>query len=187
MNKKIPRTFQKKLIFFNFLTIICIASAISFYTFFSYKNDVIANETENSVNRLHSLSARLDIAYTEMINIVQNCASRKTLFLNSTRSTYAHSDEIQLYSANVLKDLCAVSGYNQYINQIIVYEKDSVCLQAGTSYGSLQAPESLMKTPWFDTLLTRELQAYELTLQDNIFFPLVLSGKSYNEMRIRLV
>ena len=171
MNKKIPRTFQKKLIFFNFLTIICIASAISFYTFFSYKNDVIANETENSVNRLHSLSARLDIAYTEMINIVQNCASRKTLFLNSTRSTYAHSDEIQLYSANVLKDLCAVSGYNQYINQIIVYEKDSVCLQAGTSYGSLQAPESLMKTPWFDTLLTRELQAYELTLQDNIFFP----------------
>ena len=171
MNKKIPRTFQKKLIFFNFLTIICIASAISFYTFFSYKNDVIANETENSVNRLHSLSARLDIAYTEMINIVQNCASRKTLFLNSTRSTYAHSDEIQLYSANVLKDLCAVSGYNQYINQIIVYEKDSVCLQAGTSYGSLQAPEALMKTPWFDTLLTRELQAYELTLQDNIFFP----------------
>ena len=171
MNKKTPRTFQKKLIFFNFLTIICIASAISFYTFFSYKNDVIANETENSVNRLHSLSARLDIAYTEMINIVQNCASRKTLFLNSTRSTYAHSDEIQLYSANVLKDLCAVSGYNQYINQIIVYEKDSVCLQAGTSYGSLQAPESLMKTPWFDTLLTRELQAYELTLQDNIFFP----------------
>ena len=171
MNKKTPRTFQKKLIFFNFLTIICIASAISFYTFFSYKNDVIANETENSVNRLHSLSARLDIAYTEMINIVQNCASRKTLFLNSTRSTYAHSDEIQLYSANVLKDLCAVSGYNQYINKIIVYEKDSVCLQAGTSYGSLQAPESLMKTPWFDTLLTRELQAYELTLQDNIFFP----------------
>ena len=171
MNKKIPRTFQKKLIFFNFLTIICIASAISFYTFFSYKNDVIANETENSVNRLHSLSARLDIAYTEMINIVQNCASRKTLFLNSTRSTYAHSDEIQLYSANVLKDLCAVSGYNQYINQIVVYEKDSVCLQAGTSYGSLQAPEALMKTPWFDTLLTRELQAYELTLQDNIFFP----------------
>lgn len=170
MNKKIPRTFQKKLIFFNFLTIICIASAISFYTFFSYKNDVIANETENSVNRLHSLSARLDIAYTEMINIVQNCASRKTLFLNSTRSTYAHSDEIQLYSANVLKDLCAVSGYNQYINQIIVYEKDSVCLQAGTSYGSLQAPEALMKTPWFDALLTRELQAYELTLQDNIFF-----------------
>ena len=151
MNKKTPRTFQKKLIFFNFLTIICIASAISFYTFFSYKNDVIANETENSVNRLHSLSARLDIAYTEMINIVQNCASRKTLFLNSTRSTYAHSDEIQLYSANVLKDLCAVSGYNQYINQIFVYEKDSVCLQAGTSYGSLQAPESLMKTPWFDT------------------------------------
>ena len=46
-----------------------------------------------------------------------------------------------------------------------------MCLQAGTSYGSLQAPESLMKTPWFDTLLTRELQAYELTLQDNIFFP----------------
>ena len=107
MNKKTPRTFQKKLIFFNFLTIICIASAISFYTYFSYKNDVIANETENSVSRLHSLSARLDIACTEMINIVQNCAGRKTLFLNSTRSTYAHSDEIQLYSANVLKDLCA--------------------------------------------------------------------------------
>lgn len=56
MNKKTPRTFQKKLIFFNFLTIICIASAISFYTYFSYKNDVIANETENSVSRLHSLS-----------------------------------------------------------------------------------------------------------------------------------
>ena len=37
MNKKIPRTFQKKLIFFNFLTIICIASAISFYTFFLIK------------------------------------------------------------------------------------------------------------------------------------------------------
>lgn len=99
MNKKIPRTFQKKLIFFNFLTIICIASAISFYTFFSYKNDVIANETENSVNRLHSLSARLDIAYTEMINIVQNCASRKTLFHSiRTAALHAHSDEIQLYS-----------------------------------------------------------------------------------------
>ena len=79
-NGKMPKTFQKKLILYNMLVIICIASAVSFYNYRSYCQDVIISETNNSANRVRTLSERLQVAYDEMVNIVLNCAERKSLF-----------------------------------------------------------------------------------------------------------
>ncbi|MCI8517079.1 MAG: sensor histidine kinase [Hungatella sp.] len=169
--KKIPITFRKRLILYNLLIIVCIAFTISIYTYSSYKKEVIANETASSVSRLHSLSFRLEMACDEMINIVQNCAGRKSLFLTSvlSGSETRSNKQTGIYASDVLKDLCAVSGYNQYIYKITMYEEDSLFIQAGTSSGSYNDADCLMAAPWFEELLNKDMREYTLTLKDNPF------------------
>lgn len=159
------------MILYNLLIIVCIAFLISIYTYSFYKNDVIANEAANSANRLHLVASRLEIAYDEIINIVQNCAGRQSLFLASILSGRDNrsNEESGIYAANVLRDLCAISGYNEYIHKITVYERDSLFIQAGTSYGNSNDAECIMAAPWFDELLNKNMQEYTLTLRDNPF------------------
>ena len=165
---KIPVTFRKRMILYNLLMIVCIAFTISIYTYSFYKKDAIASEAANSANRLHLVSSRLEIAWDELISIVQNCAGRKSLFLTSGRSSRT-SETYGIYASEVLKDLGAISGYNQYIHKITVYEKDSLFIQAGASYGSWNDAESIMAAPWFEELLNKNIQEYTLTLKDNPF------------------
>lgn len=172
MNKnKIPITFRKRMILYNLLIIVCIAFLISIYTYSSYKKDVISNEAANSANRLHLVASRLEIACDEIINIVQNCAGRQSLFLSSILSGggMRSNEESCIYAADVLRNLCAISGYNEYIHKITVYEKDSLFIQAGTSYGCSRDAECIMAAPWFDELLNKNMQEYTLTLRDNPF------------------
>lgn len=172
MNKnKIPFAFRKRMILYNFLIIICIAFLISIYTYYFYKKDVIDSEAANSANRLHLVASRIEIACDELVNIVQNCAGRQSLFLTSILSgrDSRSSEEAGIYAANVLRDLCAISGYNEYIHKITVYEKDSLFIQAGTSYGSSNDADCIMAAPWFDELLNKNMQEYTLTLRDNPF------------------
>ena len=170
-NNTIPITFRKRMILYNLLMIVCIACTISIYTYSFYRKDAIASETASSANRLHLLSSRLEIACDELINIVQNCAGRKTLFLTSVLSgrNTRSGKETDIYAAEVLRDLCAISGYNEYIHKITVYEKDSLFIQAGTSYGSWNDAGCVMAAPWFDELLNKNLREYTLTLKDNPF------------------
>lgn len=169
--KKIPITFRKRMILYNLLMIICIAFIISIHTYSSYKDDVVANETVSSLNRLHLLSSRLEIACDEMINLVQNCAGRKSLFFTSVLSERETSLDKKsgLYAASVLKDFCAISGYNQYIYKITVYEQGSLFIQAGTSYGSDNDVACIMDAPWFEELLHKDMREYTLTLRENPF------------------
>lgn len=167
---KIPVTFRKRMILYNLLMIICIALTISIYTYSFYRKDAIASETANSANRLHLVSSRLEIAWDELINIVQNCAGRKSLFMTSILSGRdSRSEKSGIYAADVLKDFCAISGYNQYIHKITVYKKDSFLIQAGTSYGGWNDADSIMAAPWFEELLQKNMQEYTLTLKDNPF------------------
>lgn len=167
---KIPVTFRKRMILYNLLMIICIAFTISIYTYSFYRKDAIVSETSNSANRLHLVSSRLEIAWDELINIVQNCAGRKSLFLTSILSGRgSRSEKSGIYAADVLKDFCAISGYNQYIHKITVYKKDSFLIQAGTSYGSWNDADSIMAAPWFEELLQKNMQEYTLTVKDNPF------------------
>lgn len=169
--KKIPITFRKRMILYNLLMIICIAFIISIHTYSSYKDDVVANETVSSLNRLHLLSSRLEIACDEMINLVQNCAGRKSLFFTSVLSERDASLDKKsgIYAASVLKDFCAISGYNQYIYKITVYEQGSLFIQAGTSYGSDNDAACIMDASWFDELLHKDMREYTLTLRENPF------------------
>lgn len=172
MNKNtIPITFRKRMILYNFLVIVCIAFIISIYTYSFYKKDVIDSEAANSVNRLHLVASRIEIACDEIINIVQNCAGRQSLFLASILSGYdsRSGEESQIYAANVLRDLCAISGYNEYIHKITVYEKGSLFIQAGTSYGSSHDADHIMAASWFHELLNKNMREYTLTLRDNPF------------------
>lgn len=168
---KIPITFRKRMILYNLLMIICIAFSISIYTYSFYKKDALASETAGSASRLHLLSSRLEIACDEIINIVQNCAGRKSLFLTSILSgrDTRSMEESSIYASDVLKDLCAISGYNQYIHKITIYEKDSLFIQAGTAHGSWNDAQCIMDAPWFDELLNKNMQEYTLTLKNNPF------------------
>ena len=66
--KSTPKTFQRKLILYNLLIVICIASAVSFFNYNSYRKDVIVAETKSSQNRINGLSARMGVAYDEMVS-----------------------------------------------------------------------------------------------------------------------
>lgn len=185
MGKKMPATFRRKMIGCNLLIIICIAAAISLYNYSSYKRDVIHNETSNAMGRINSLSARLSVACDEMINIVQNCADRKSLFLASSFDGYEQdTDKIRgLYAANVLRDFCAISGYSQYIYKITVYSKGSPVLSAGTSSGSTDDVARILDAPWFEEHLNQNGGEYCLTLEPNPF-PL---GRTSEPMLLPLV
>ena len=94
------------------LVIICIASAVSFYNYRSYCQDVIISETNNSANRVRTLSERLQVAYDEMVNIVLNCAERKSLFFATTLDSpnKPYNTSMTVYASDVLRDFCAISG-----------------------------------------------------------------------------
>lgn len=168
---KSSKTFRKKLILYNLFLIACIALAITFYTYQSYRKDVIRNETENSMNRITSLSGSFDIAYTEMVNILLSCAERNTSIL-STSSYKNRKDSfdnaIAVYSSDVLRDFCAISGYSKYIYKITFYNR-GLLLQAGAASGSLDDPETIMAQPWFQENLEKINSQYELSLVDNPF------------------
>ena len=148
-NGKMPKTFQKKLILYNMLVIICIASAVSFYNYRSYCQDVIISETNNSANRVRALSERLQVAYDEMVNIVLNCAERKSLFFATTLDSpnKPYNTHMAVYASDVLRDFCAISGYSRYINKIVLFHNGLV-LQAGNSFGASTDVENIMKAPW---------------------------------------
>ncbi len=170
MNPKqtfIPKTFQKKIILYNMLIIIAIATAVSYYSFTSYKKDVIANETRNSQSTIRLLSDRLNLAYQEMVNLLLNCSERQSQFFFGSAVSSAQS--MELYASNVLRDYCAISGYSKYIYRISLYKKDQFFLQAGSLFGSHQDLDLIMSAPWFKKRLTLTASQYTLSLEDNPF------------------
>lgn len=166
-----PKTFQRTLILYNLLIIICIASAISFHNYYSYRNDVIDNETRGSINRVTTLSDRMEVAYDEMINIILNCAERKSLFLTTTFYDYHegyNNPRAAVYASDVLKDLCAISGYSDYIYKITLYN-NGFLLQAGSSAGAANDTEMIMAAPWFEESLAKTKGQFLLKLVDSPF------------------
>ncbi|MEG0214947.1 MAG: histidine kinase, partial [Hungatella sp.] len=166
-----PKTFQRKIIFYNLLIVICIATAVSFYNYTSYRRDAVLTEIRNSTNRIQNLSDRLEVAYDEMVNILLNCTERKSLFLTTTFPNYLDGYQnaaASIYASDVLKDLCAISGYSDYIYKISLYNQGFL-LQAGSSAGSSNDAEIIMETPWFPERLTQTSAQYDLTLVDNPF------------------
>lgn len=188
----IPKTFRQKLILYNLALIICIALAITFYTYQSYRKDVMESAAENSENRITSLSDTFNVAYNEMVNIVLNCAERNTSILSSynyQNSNSSYDQAISVYSSEVLRDFCAISGYSKYIYKLTFYNR-GLLIQAGTSFGSTNDPYEIAAQPWFSENLNRTNSQYELTLVDNPFsmptpkmpklLPLIRPIRNYN-------
>lgn len=163
----IPKTFQRKIILYNLLIVVAIAIAISYYNYTSYKRDAVASETRNSQNTIRLLSERLEQAYEEMINLLLNCAERRSLFFVS--SSVSDSDAMQLSAAKVLKDYCAISGYNEYIYRLSLHDGDRYFLQAGSLAGTAQDYSCITSAPWFEEKLNLTTSEYQLTLEDNPF------------------
>lgn len=167
-----PRTFQYKFLLYNLLVVISIACAVSFYNYHSYYKDAIKSETENALNRVQILSDRMEVAYEEMVNIIVTCSERKSLFYDASLNQPDNRESVylKLFAANVLKDFCAISGYNKYIYKIALYNNGEV-LQAGSVYGSTHDIKDIQNAPWFHNLLSRENTQYLLSLEDNPFSP----------------
>lgn len=185
INKILPKTFRYRMILYNLLVIISIASAVSFYNYDIYRNDVIDSATENSINCMKTLSDRTDVAYSEMVNIILNCAERKSLFLTTVSKDYQSEREnnMTLDAATVLRDFCAISGYKEYIDKITLYNKDTLLLQAGTSPGSSNDVEAIMNAAWFHDFLYRNTAEYTLSLEENPF----ILGRSSNSYILPLI
>ncbi len=163
MNKRkqpfsLPRTFQFRMVFFNMLIVMVIASAVSFYNFQSYRQKM----TEQ---------AAVETAYNEMVNLVVNCAERMSLFFSNSYHNQPVYDNIRsnVAASYVLKDYCAISGYSDYIYKITMYSRDRFVLQAGSSEGYSGDVESIMTAPWFSEYLTQTSSQYSLRLAENPF------------------
>ncbi len=171
MKKKLPKTFSARMILCNMLIIFCISGFISIYNYISYQKDVIRSETSNSENRLELLSSRMTVACNEMINIMQNCTSRQSLFLFTSYKDYmpVSKEQSALYAANVLRDFCAISGYSQYLYKITLYNQNNLTIQGGSAHGNADDAERIMNAPWFSRLLHEESNLYQLTMVDNPF------------------
>lgn len=167
----IPKTFQYKLIAYNLAIVVCIALAVSIYSFNSYQQDMIDTASENSESRIDNLSERLNVAYDEMVNILVNCAERNSIFYfnGNIRDAAEHDIRYSLFAADALRDLCAVSGYSSYINKLTVYQKDGFTLQAGSASGNIGDVTDIMNAPWFEEYLTQTSSQYSLRLVDNPF------------------
>ncbi len=163
----IPKTFQKKIILYNLLIVIAIATAISYYNFNSYKEDAIASETHNSQNTIHLLSSRLELAYREMINLLLNCSERQSHFFSG--NAISSKDSMELYASKVLKDYCAISGYSEYVYRISLFKEDQYFLQAGSLPGSHNDLETIRSAPWFQEKLKQDSFQYAMTLEENPF------------------
>ena len=153
--EKPKKTFQFQLILYNLLIIFCIACAVSYYNYRSYKKDILEAEIQSSQNRVASLSLRTQAAYDEMMNILLTCAERKTLFASSTflGENYTNTAS-SVYAADALRDLCAISSYNKDIYKLTWYN-EGFLLQAGASNGSQCDPSYIMEAPFFSDLIGR--------------------------------
>lgn len=167
----IPKTFQYKLIAYNLAIVICIALAVSLYSFNSYKKDMVNTASANAVSQINRLSERLEVAYDEMVNILVNCTERNSIFYsNKYMQDAAQKDSrYNVFASDALRDLCAVSGYSKYIHKLTVYQKDGFILQAGSSSGNIDDAETIMNTPWFEEFLNQSTSQYSLRLVDNPF------------------
>lgn len=171
-----PKTFQRKLVLYNFLIVICIAGAISFYNYTSYRSSSYQAAIVGASDRVSSLSSNLEVGYNEMVNIVLTCTERSSLFRYlsmASRSPNASDDGspyqvMTVYSSNILRDFCAISGYSKHIYKLTMKLGDLV-LQAGNSYGHSSDATKIMEQPWFDTLLKKQNSQYTLSLVDNPF------------------
>ena len=167
--EKPKKTFQFQLILYNLLIIFCIACAVSYYNYHSYKRDILAAETQSSQNRVASLSLRTQAAYDEMMNILLTCAERKTLFSSSTFLGQDYSNTAaSVYAADALRDLCAISSYNKDIYKLTWYN-EGFLLQAGSSTGSQHDPTHIMNAPFFPDLIRQTSGRNTLLLADNPF------------------
>lgn len=166
-----PKTFQRKIICYNLFIVVCIACAVSFYNYQSYQKDMVNYAAQSSASRIKILSDRLELAFTEMVNLVQNCSERKALFFSTAANDrFSNSDSyMSLYASSVLRDYCAISGYSRYIYKITLYYKDKLMLQAGTHPGSADDPFHIMSAGWFLKRLCRDTAPYALTLEDTPF------------------
>ena len=68
--EKTKKTFQFQLILCNLLIIFCIACAVSYYNYRSYKKDILDAEVQSSQNRVYGLSQCTLVAYYVMMNIL---------------------------------------------------------------------------------------------------------------------
>ncbi len=73
-----------------------------------------------------------------------------------------------VYASDVLRDLCAISGYNSDIYKISLYNAGYL-LQAGSSAGASDDAERIMGAPWFGEILRKKYAEYSLQLVDNPF------------------
>ena len=178
--KRTPTSFKSKLIVYNLIIVIGIASFISFYNYHSYRKDVIETEKKNSLDRVQNISKSLETAYNEMLNIVLNCTERNSMFLSMAKQhrDTAAGKYIRIYASDILRDYCAVSGYNKYIAKIILYinvppkgdvSGEEIILQNGFISGEASDIQNLMATEWFFDLLNEDTTNYQLSLVDSPF------------------
>ena len=167
--EKTKKTFQFQLILYNLLIIICIACAVSYYNYRSYKKDILDAEVQSSQNRVYGLSQRTLAAYDEMMNILLTCAERQTLFASSTFLGESYSNQAAaIYAADALRDLCAISSYNKDIYKLTWYD-EGFFIQAGSATGSRKDPSYIMEAPFFSQLIGQTSGRNTLILADNPF------------------
>ncbi len=174
IQKGIPmknKTFQKNIILYNFLIIICIASAISLFNYISYRQEVIDTETINSKHRVNTLANNLQTTYESILRLLLICSERQSLFPTSRVSDYLDNGSHVLeaiYASDTINSLWASSSYQNYISKLMIYN-NGFFVQSGISGGNIQDPHVLMNHPQFYELMEETSRSTQIKVMENPF------------------
>ena len=165
------KTLRSRLIRYNFFIICVIAIFVSVCSYITASRKTLEVAKNSLEHHVESISYRYQLAYEEMINIVLNCTERKTFNLDEIgRGVTSGARKKGLDYAELIKDYCAISEYGNYIVKLSVFDDKGGLVQTGSSFGSTDDAQGILKGGWLDRELDKTMDNYELDLVPSPFF-----------------
>lgn len=165
------KTLKAKIIQYNFIIICLIAIFISICTYVTANSKTMQIAKNSLQYEVSTISYRYQLAYEEMLNIVLNCAERKSFDLpNENPYLSSNIQNTGVNYASLLSDYRAITGYSEYISKLSVFNAAGAVVQTGTSMGSFDDGQKLLEAPWFSGELEKTMDQYHLGIQDSPFY-----------------
>ena len=165
--RKIWKTLQGRIIIYNLSIVVLVAFIGSMGTYYSASKRSLEMTEQSIEDNIKGISENFFVAYEEMMNIILNCTGRSSLDFGSIDFVDQPSAKKQaLINSSLMSDYCAISGYSEYINRLMVLDAQGHFIQSGNSPGSKDDARALLETEWFDQEAEKPADAYQLEVVD---------------------
>ena len=165
------KTIKARIIRYNFI-IICIIAVIFSVSSYNSANKKTVEIARNSlIFHVDSIAYRYEMAYEEMLNIVLNFTERSAFNLSQMGSLSTPAQKrAGIEYAKIVSNYCAITGYNDYIRRLSIFNLEGMMVQSGGALSSIDDSERILNAAWFDAEAEKPADHYQLDLREPIFF-----------------